>query len=200
MSKSVRGFTLIELLVVIAIIGILSAVVLASLGAARARARDAQRQQDIRNVNTALQMYFADHGSYPSTGNLNNVYMDPGCEPPTSSVMDSTDAITADWVPGLVAGGYIAQLPRDPQGMRVFGGTTAQGVACYVYTSNGTDYILSAWATVETGPIPETHALYSRAGIRETVHNPNYQCNHGTINGAGFYSNSYTISNTACTW
>ncbi len=60
-----KGFTLIELLVVIAIIGILSGVVLAAVGKTRMAARDTRRIADIRQLESALDMYFNDKGYYP---------------------------------------------------------------------------------------------------------------------------------------
>jgi len=60
-----KGFTLIELLVVIAIISILSSVVLASLGTARQKARDATRVSDLKNLQLALELYFDGAQSYP---------------------------------------------------------------------------------------------------------------------------------------
>jgi len=56
--KKQQGFTLIELLVVIAIIGILSAVVLASLNTARTKGSDAAIMSDLNTVQTQAELYY----------------------------------------------------------------------------------------------------------------------------------------------
>lgn len=61
--KRQQGFTLIELLVVIAIIGILSAIVLASLNTARKKGVDASIQGDLHTISTQAAL---DYDSYPN--------------------------------------------------------------------------------------------------------------------------------------
>lgn len=56
-QKSKIGFTLIELLVVIAIIGVLSTLIMANFVGVRERARDAQRKNDINQIQKALEIY-----------------------------------------------------------------------------------------------------------------------------------------------
>jgi prepilin-type N-terminal cleavage/methylation domain-containing protein len=93
-----RGFTLIELLVVIAIIGLLSSVVLASLSSARQKSRDAKRLTNVRQLQTALELYANEHGGiYPGTG---GIWYDNSCD---SAFLDFGSLVTNYY-----------QVPPDP--------------------------------------------------------------------------------------
>ena len=66
-TKDNRGFTLVELLVVIAIIGLLSTLAVVALQGARVKSRDAKRVADIKQVQTALELFASERGIYPAT-------------------------------------------------------------------------------------------------------------------------------------
>jgi len=98
MSK--RGFTLIELLVVIAIIGLLASIVLVSLNRAREKAKTAKAQAELKQFQTAVEMYYDDKGSYPCPGHYY-----PGANGNPSSCL--TPALS----------GYLPKFPEsDPWG------------------------------------------------------------------------------------
>lgn len=104
-----KGFTLIELLVVIGIIGILSTLALLSLGNARQKARDAKRLSDIRQVQTALELYYGDANKYPVQGST-----------ASPIILGSASGYTLSSGAGFAADGsesaklFMGQVPNDP--------------------------------------------------------------------------------------
>ncbi len=62
-------------MVAVSIIGLFAAVVFVSLGGSRAKARDAVRSTDLKNLSLAAEQYFAEHGSFAtSISNLDQYF------------------------------------------------------------------------------------------------------------------------------
>ncbi len=74
-SRTKTGFTLVELLVVIAIIGILVALLLPAIQAAREAARRSQCQSNLKQIGVALQNYHSAKKEFPE-----GMYFDPRFE------------------------------------------------------------------------------------------------------------------------
>lgn len=74
---SEKGFTLIELMIVIAIIGILAAIAVPQFSSYRSRAYNAAAIEDLRNAETAQEIYFAANRTYCSNTNalIGTTYM-----------------------------------------------------------------------------------------------------------------------------
>jgi len=68
-TQSAIGFTMVELLVVIAIIGILMSLVMAGAQMVRRKGSITKAKTMIGSLETAIAMYEADMGEYPTTGN-----------------------------------------------------------------------------------------------------------------------------------
>lgn len=95
------GFTLIEIMVVVVILGILAAIVVPRVMDNPDKARVVTAKQQIRTIETALNMYRLDNFKYPST--------DQGLEALVTAPADAS-------VRNFKQGGYMPKLPKDPWG------------------------------------------------------------------------------------
>lgn len=66
-----QGFTIVELLIVIVVIGILAALVITTFTGIQQKARDTERQTDIKAIHGQVEAYYASKGYYPSFADLN---------------------------------------------------------------------------------------------------------------------------------
>lgn len=110
-SQASKGFSIIELLVVISIIGLLSSIILVQVQSSRSRARDAERESEIKSIQNALAIYVVNKGNYPIySGALNGLDL-------VSTELRDNDAVS--------------QIPTDPinSGNYIYSYVSADGAA-----------------------------------------------------------------------
>lgn len=106
--NSQRGFTLIEMLTVLVIIGLLSSIGFVSYESVKVRARDTKRVSDVKQLQTALELFFENHSSYPSDGvpGLNGQLLG----------FDQTKVFSdAGFASAQQGGVYMMNVPKNPQ-------------------------------------------------------------------------------------
>lgn len=117
------GFTLIEIMVVVVIIGILASVVVPRIMDNPDKARTAKAKNDIRALESAMDLYRLDNYTYPST--------DEGLE----ALVSEPSSSPANWKQG----GYIKKLSNDPWGNDYLYDNDGGNIAIYTYGADGAE-------------------------------------------------------------
>ena len=132
-----KAFTLIELLVVIAIIGILATLAVVALQQARQNARDSKRMADMKQIHTALELFYYENSRYPTTAEWNSgtitssssqeVFMyniptaptpaDGDCQPASNTYTYLTNAEGSTYTIDFCTGKQVSDLPQGAKQM-----------------------------------------------------------------------------------
>lgn len=116
LKRKQSGFTIVELLIVIVVIGILAALVITTFSGVQRRARNTERETDVKAIHGQVEAYYAQNGFYPSLSNLQ----------------------TDSWVQSNLQGLDLGALRAPNQGSNTVvgsGGSTGN----YVYAPTGCD-------------------------------------------------------------
>lgn len=100
-TLSSSGFTLIEILVTILIISVLTGIGTLVYTSAQRSGRDSKRQADLKRVQNALELYYADEHSYPAEGDCSGTWA-------------SLDDLGPYLVSGVGGKKYTEEIPEDP--------------------------------------------------------------------------------------
>lgn len=126
--KTHKGFTLLEILLVITLLGILFAIVLSLINpvAQLGRTRDLQRQQNLSQLEQALEKYFIDNGrQYPTS-----IPVGKYKEICATGVISTSNCVDLSFL----APSYLNSIPADPNGSN------------YKVGINPTNNTLSLWS------------------------------------------------------
>ncbi len=123
LKRKQSGFTIVELLIVIIVIGILAALVLVTFSGVQQKARNTERQTDVKALASHLEVYNAQNGYYPTSGQLT-----------------ATDGSVVTFVQANLKGLDVQSL-RDPKGTTLYlnAGNASSQQYGYVPSPSGCD-------------------------------------------------------------
>lgn len=112
------GFTLIEMIVVMVIVAVLAGIMLVNFQDARTRTRDSVRKADLRQVKSALQLYYNDSQVFPASTSTYDPDSEAEISANGSTITDACGdpAGECDWGSSFTVGEtvYMSSLPIDP--------------------------------------------------------------------------------------
>lgn len=109
-----KAFTLLEILIVIVILGVISSFIIGNFITSLKKGRDARRKSDLEQIQKALEMYYEDKKSYPSSLSFGN------------KLCETAACISGEKI-------YMQRVPNDPSTGKT-----------YAYESDGSYYKLYA--------------------------------------------------------
>ena len=143
-----RGFTIVELLIVIVVIAILAAITVVMYNGLQVRAFDAQRTATVTDIQKRLELFYNQHGAYPShsemtgsagvaTLNVPITALSPPENPRAGVRMGWAVSVTGKPTPSQYQFAYITHLRADGSGAMCDNTTRCQAYDLSYITHDG---------------------------------------------------------------